>query len=96
MYRFLKATLNFLTGGYRKALTALGMALTALLGVLAYGWSKKREGALEASTKALRDDAKKLEKAREAAYEEKRDVSGLSDSDLIDRLRRRDGDWGRL
>jgi len=92
MYLFLK----FLISGYTKALTLLGMALTALLGLFAYGWSKKRGGASEALTEALRDDVKKLEKAREAAYREKRDVNGVSDSDLVDRLRRRGDDWGSL
>ena len=88
--------LTFLATKYRQALTALGVALTGVLGVLAYGWSKKREGASEAATEALRDDAKKLEKAREAVYEEKRNVNGLSPSDIVDRMRRRDGDWGSL
>jgi len=88
--------LKIITKGYTKALTALGVALTAVLGVLAYGWSKKREGASEAATEALLDDVKKLEKAREAAYEEKRNVSGLSPSDIVNRLRSRDGDWGSL
>jgi hypothetical protein len=86
----------FLVSRYKMALGGLGMALTALLGVLVYGWSQKREGASEALTEALRDDAKKLEKAREAAYREKRDVDGISNSDLVDRLRSRDNDWGSL
>lgn len=86
----------FLVGKWRMALTTLGVALTAVLGLFAYGWAKKREGASEAATEALRDDVKKLEKAREAAYEEKRDVNGLSPSDIVNRLRRRDGDWGSL
>lgn len=38
----------------------------------------------------VRDDAKRV------GYEEKRDASGLSDSDLSDRLRRRSDDWGSL
>lgn len=88
--------LKLLSNGWTKALTALGVALTAVLGLFAYGWAKKREGASEAATEALKDDVKKLEKAREAAYKEKRDASGLSDSDLVDRLRRRGDDWGGL
>lgn len=88
--------LKLLSNGWTKALTTLGVALTAVLGLFAYGWAKKREGASEAATEALRDDVKKLEKAREAAYEEKRDVNGLSPSDIVNRLRRRDGDWGSL
>lgn len=88
--------ISFLVARYRSALTALGMALTALLGVFVYGYAKKREGASEARTDALEDDVKKLEKAREAAYREKRNVNGISDSDLVDRLRRRGDDWGSL
>lgn len=88
--------IGFLVARYRNALTVLGMALTALLGVFVYGYAKKREGASEAHTEALEDDAEKLEKAREAAYKEKRNVNGISDSDLVDRLRRRGDDWGSL
>lgn len=88
--------LKLLSNGWAKALTALGVALTAVLSLFAYGWAKKREGASQAATEALKDDVQKLEKAREAAYKEKRDAGGLSDSDLINRLRRRDGDWGSL
>lgn len=96
MWLFLKSSLSILTSGYRKALTALGVALTAILGLFAYGYAKKREGASQAATEALRDNVKKMEKAREAAYKEKRDVDGLSDRDLVDRLRRRSDDWGGL
>ena len=46
--------------------------------------------------KTLQQEAVKQEKARAKAYEEKRNVDGLSDSDLVDRLRRRGDDWGRL
>jgi len=88
--------LKLITNGYTKVLTGLGVVLTALLGLFAYGYAKKREGASEASTEALRSDVDKLEKAREAAYREKRNVNGVSDSDLVDRLRRRGDDWGSL
>jgi len=72
------------------------MALAGLIALFMYGRAKKREGAVEASTEALRKDVKKVEKAREAVHEEKRNVNGLSDSDLVDRLRRRSDDWGKL
>lgn len=87
---------SFIVGKYRMALAGFLTGLGAVLALFAYGWSKKREGASEAATKALKQDAIKLEKAREAAYKEKRDVDGVSDSDLVDRLRRRDNDWGKL
>jgi len=87
---------NFLPSIVKQALTGLGVALAGLLALLAYGRSKKRQGAVEASVEGLQKDTKKLEKAREAAYEEKRDVDGVSDSDLVKRLRSRDNDWGKL
>lgn len=87
---------SLLTSKLKYLLGGAATAIAALLGVWGYGWSKKREGASEAATEALREDALKREKAREAAYEEKRDVDGVSDSDLVDRLRRRGDDWGSL
>ena len=96
MLSILKSSLSFVSSGYTKVLTGLGMALTALLALFAYGYAKKKEGASEAATEALRGDVSKLEKAREAAYREKRNVDGISDSDLVDRLRRRGDDWGSL
>lgn len=78
------------------ALTALGVALTAALAIFGYGRSKKKEGALEATTRAVQADTKKLEKARESVYKEKRNVDGISDSDIVDRLRGRSDDWGSL
>jgi len=80
----------------RYALGGLGMALTALLALFGYGAYQKRKGAVEAATEALREDVLKREKANEAAFKEKRNVDGLSDSDVLDRLRRRRDDWGSL
>lgn len=87
--------LNYLLP-FKQVVGAAVVALTGFLALLWYGGSKKREGALEASVDALKEDTKKLEKAREAAYKEKRDVNGVSDSDLVNRLRRRGDDWGGL
>lgn len=88
--------LTSLIGDWGNVLAAIGAALTTLVGIFMYGRSKKKEGALEATTRAVQADAKKLEKARESVHKEKRDVAGVSDSDLIDRLRRRSDDWGSL
>jgi hypothetical protein len=88
--------LKFLLSPFNKAVAYLGVALVFVLGLLGWGASKKRQGADAAKTKQIKQDAIKGQKAREAAFKEKRDVNGLSDSDLIDRLRRRDGDWGNL
>lgn len=46
--------------------------------------------------KTIKEEMIKKEKAVESAFEEKRHVDGLSDSDLVDRLRSRGNDWGRL
>lgn len=81
---------------FKQLIGAAGVALAGLVAVLVYGHAKKREGVHEAATQALQDDVKKLEKAREAAYEEKRRTSGLSDSDIVDRIRSREEDWGKL
>ena len=56
----------------------------------------KKEVKAEILVETLVNEAQKQEKARVAGYKEKRDADGLSDSDLVKRLRRRDDDWGRL
>lgn len=50
----------------------------------------------EVKAEILEKDTVKQEKAIAKAYREKKDSSGLSDSDVADRLRRRSDDWGRL
>lgn len=57
---------------------------------------KRRQGKDQGELDEYKDEAKKREKAREAGFKEKRDVDGISDSDLVDRLRRRGDDWGSL
>lgn len=71
-------------------------AFFVILGIFGYGEMKRREGKISQETEDLKADANKREEAREAAFKEKRDVDGLSDSDLVDRLRRRGDDWGSL
>lgn len=74
----------------------LGGALAALLAVLGYGALKKREGRQEAREAARQAQDDKAKEARNAAQDEREATDGLSDSDIVDRLRRRDGDWGRM
>lgn len=88
--------LTWLSDKIKYLLGGAVVALTALLAIFSYGRSKKKEGASEALVERLQTDAVKREKAREAAYEEKRNSGGVSDSDVLDRLRRRRDDWGRL
>jgi len=87
---------TWLSGKIKYVLAGAGMALAAFLALNRYGATKKEEGASEALIEALKDDAVKREKASEAAFKEKRDVSGVSDSDLINRVRRRSDDFGSL
>lgn len=56
-----------------------------------------RKGAKEeVKAEIVIENVAKEEKARVEAYREKKNTDGLSDSDLVDRLRRRDDDWSRL
>lgn len=71
-------------------------AVGGLLAILGYGYAKKRQGASEANTKALEASAKIKKEAGKDAFKEKRSTDGLSDSDVLDRLRRRTDDWGGL
>lgn len=96
MLDFLLSMVNTLPQDIKRALGAAVVAITGALAIVWYGVTKKREGASEAITDALVEDTKKLEKSREAVYKEKRDVNGISTSDLVDRLRRRGDDWGGL
>lgn len=81
---------------FKWILLKVAAVLTASLALISYGAMKKRQGETKVEVETLQQEVKKQEKSREAAYKEKRDVDGLSDSDLIDRLRRRGDDWGRL
>jgi hypothetical protein len=42
----------------------------------------------------LKEKDRKLDEGRKAVSKEKRSTDGLSDSDVVDRLRRRSSDWG--
>ncbi len=70
-------------------------AVAGLL-LLLFGWMKKKQGQTELENKLLKDKQEKLIEARKDAAEEKRSTAGLSDSDVIKRLRSRDDDWRRL
>lgn len=70
--------------------------VAGLLALLGYGYTKKRQGASEALTKALQEGDKLKKKASKDAFKEKRSTNGLSDSDVVDRLRRRTDRWGGM
>lgn len=68
-----------------------GIALVGaiLLAIVTFGAMKKKQGRTEAETDALKDDAKKQEKGREAVQ----DLRDADRDELIDRLRENDSDW---
>ena len=74
-----------------------GIAIVlSIVSVLTFGYIKKREGIKAVKTEQLEADQKKRETGTKDVFKEKRDVDGISDSDLVDRLRRRGDDWGSL
>lgn len=59
--------------------------------------SKERKEAVKDHEKEkILENVKVKKDAERIGFEEKRNASGLSDSDLSDRLRSRTGDWGSL
>jgi hypothetical protein len=87
---------NFILPSLNKILAIASAVAAFLLSVFAYGLLKVNQGKKEKEVEELKQDAVKRKIAREAAFKEKRDVDGISDSDLVDRLRRRSDDWGSL
>ena len=87
---------NFFLSPFHKAVTFLSFILVSVFALLNYGSRKKKEGREEVKVQELKNDVVIRKNAREAAFKEKRNVDGVSDSDLVDRLRRRGDDWGRL
>lgn len=71
-------------------------AIVAFISLVTFGIVKKREGAKDAEVKQILEDAEKRAEGKKDVVKEKRDVDGISDSDLVDRLRRRSDDWGGL
>jgi len=67
---------------------AIGIVLT-FLGVWGYGRRKKKEGREETYIETLKDSAKRQEAGREAVS----DLRGAGRDELIDRVRRNDGQW---
>jgi hypothetical protein len=77
---------------YKNLLVAAAISFLLIL----FGRTKKKEGELEVENKILKDKEEKLNEGRKETAREKRAVDGLSDGDLVNRLRRRGDDWGRL
>ena len=72
------------------ALPYLLTAGAALVSFMAYGRSKKKQGRTEAETDALKDSVEREERGRDAVANEQSETTGLSNSDLVERMRSRD------
>lgn len=72
------------------------VALAFLVFIFTFGRVKYRQGVKEAVQDIREQEDKREDKGREAAFKEKRDTDGLSDGDVVDRLRRRTDRWGGL
>lgn len=69
-----------------RALAAAGALLAA---VWAYGRGQRAKGVRDAENAALRNSQQRQEKGREDAA----DLRGADRDELVDRLRRNDGEW---
>jgi len=69
-----------------------GIALAGgvLLAIVTFGAMKKKQGHTEAETDALKDGVEREERGRDAVAKEQAETTGLSNSDIIERMRRRD------
>lgn len=71
-------------------LLAAGVVLAALRG---FGARQRANGRKEAETDNLKDAVKRAKRGRDAVIEEQSDAEGLSNSDIVERMRRRDDDF---
>ncbi len=78
--------IGFLGSRIGRLLSMLLAAAGVVIGVFLAG---KREGRAKEQTKVLKDSVKRQEKGREAVQ----DLRGSSRDELIDRVRRNDGQW---
>lgn len=66
----------------------------AAIAALAATWFAARKSAKsDAKAEAAQTKSKQEGKGRDAVAEEQRAIDGLGNRDLVDRVRRRDGDW---
>lgn len=73
-------------------LSRLFSALSRLVGPL-MGYLAGKRGQ---KAKQAEDRLERRKDAENAGAQEREDTKGLSDSDVVDRVRRRDGDWRGL
>lgn len=72
----------------------VGLVVTALF--FLYGLTKSKGARDKYENTLLKKNEEKRNDAAKAVDKEKRDVDGVPDGDLVDRLRRRGDDWRKL
>lgn len=70
------------------------MAGAAVMAVLVVLRRAKRQGRADVKAEINEDRIERMEAGNEAVERERAETSGADNSALVDRMRRRDGDWG--
>lgn len=65
-----------------------------LVSVLASYFSGRKDGASKVKQKSLEKQAKQEAKGRDAVAKEKEATDGMSNDDIVDRMRKRGDRWG--
>jgi len=67
-----------------------------LVGLVGWGAKKKRDGRKQAENDNLKDAIDRGKRGLDAMAKEQAETDGLSNSDIVDRMRRRDSDFTGL
>ena len=78
-----------MSGLIAQILPWLAGAVAIIVAILGYGARQRSKGRADAATEAMRDAANRQEEGRNAVQ----DLRGAGRDDLLDRLRRNDGQW---
>lgn len=85
--------LAFKASRYARWLAMAGAALIAFFAILR---KAKRQGRDEVKNEINEDHIERMESGNEAVQREREETRDASNSDLVDRLRRRDSGWGGM
>ncbi len=72
------------------------LALAVMAALAGWGRSKRRAGAREERGRIVDDVRFRTERGRDAFHENQRQVDGLDSRAIAERMRGRDGHWGRM
>jgi len=72
------------------------LALAVMAALVGWGRSKRREGAREERGRIVDDVRFRTERGKDAFHENQRQVDGLDSRAIAERMRGRDGHWGRM